>query len=302
MSALPARTADWVHALLPAGTEVVDVRRLAGGWTSRMRLLTTEGPDGTGVLVLRSFVDAFFRRHAPGLLAREAGVLRLLRSTPVPAAELLGVDADGSRCDDPSLLMTLLPGRVCLDEAHPVLLARQLLAIHAVRPDERPRTYQPWTSAEQVRPPADGDERVWRAAVDVVAAPAPAYDGVFLHRDFHPGNVLLEDGRVSGVVDWVETSWGPADLDVAHCATALAVLHGAEQAQAFVASYVDLGGVLADPARHLYWRLLDTLASAPDAEKTAGPWRELGRTDLTPDVVGRRLEDYVRLLLDTYRA
>jgi hypothetical protein len=36
-----------------------------------------------------------------------------------------------------------------------------------------------------------------------------------------------DDGpRISGVVDWVETSWGPADLDVAHCSTNLVLLHG----------------------------------------------------------------------------
>jgi hypothetical protein len=40
------------------------------------------------------------------------------------------------------------------------------------------------------------------------ASEPPDYRACFLHRDFHPGNVLFTgDGlRISGVVDWVETS------------------------------------------------------------------------------------------------
>jgi hypothetical protein len=133
----------------------------------------------------------------------------------------------------------------------------------------------------------------------------PAHRSCFLHRDFHPGNVLFNRHdntlRVSGVVDWVETSWGPADLDVAHCSTALALLHGVETGMAFAERYVASGGKLDDePAAHLYWRLLDALAFAPDAEKVAVPWRELGRFDLTPRLLSRRLEDYIETLINHY--
>ncbi|MFI1290579.1 aminoglycoside phosphotransferase family protein [Streptomyces sp. NPDC020792] len=130
--------------------------------------------------------------------------------------------------------------------------------------------------------------------------PAPV-----LHRDFHPGNVLFTgdgDGlRISGVVDWVETSWGPADLDVAHCSTALALLHGVSAGMDFADRYLAAGGTPAeDRAAHLYWRLLDALAFAPDAEKVAVPWRETGRADLTPTLLTRRLEEYLQALFDRY--
>ena len=44
---------------------------------------------------------------------------------------------------------------------------------------------------------------------------------------------LWSEGRVTGLVDWVETSTGPADLDVAHCASRLAGLHGVRAARTF---------------------------------------------------------------------
>lgn len=292
---------------------VRDVRTLQGGWSSQMRLLGLD--DGSGV-VLRSFVKPFFRRHAPGLLNREATVLALLAGQDgVPAPELIGVDATAEHCDHPSLLMSLLPGRVRVDEdgtdgegedgvwRRVDLLAAQLVRIHQVVPDERPRVYEAWTSPERVR--VGEDEALWTRALEVIRRPAPSYEGCFLHRDFHPGNVLFEgDGdelRISGVVDWVETSWGPADLDVAHCSTALALLHGAEYGLGFRERYEAWGGRgLAEGPDHLYWRLLDALGYAPDAEKLAGPWRVLGRVDLTAGVLGGRLEVYVGGLLERY--
>ena len=50
--------------------------------------------------------------------------------------------------------------------------------------------------------------------------------------------MLWLDGRVSGVVDWVETSMGPAWLDVAHCCTTIAITHGTETADRFADVYV----------------------------------------------------------------
>ncbi|MFF8937280.1 alpha/beta fold hydrolase [Streptomyces paradoxus] len=293
-------TRAWVAKQLPEGRTVDESTFLTGGWSAQMRRLTLD--DGTE-LALRTFVKPFFRRHAPGLLAREAEILSLLAvQEGVPAAELIGVDATGEHCDHPSLLMSVLPGRVRVDEeeldARVDLLAGQLARIHRIVPRERPRTYQAWTSPSAV--PAG-----WERAVDVIRRDPPPYDGCFLHRDFHPGNVLFDGSgaglRVSGVVDWVETSWGPADLDVAHCSTALALLFGPEAGLGFRERYESLGGRrLADGPEHLYWRLLDALAYVPDAAKLAGPWRELGRTDLTPRVLGERLEAYVEGLMERY--
>lgn len=303
-------TRVWVEKQLSPGERVEAVTRLRGGWTSEIRRLDVGGPQGRRSLVLRSFVKPFFVRHAEGLLTREADVLSLLAETGLPAATLVAVDASARHCAHPSLLMSLLPGAVRVDDAgagdRAGPLARELSRIHGVRPAVRPRAYQAWTSPERVTPPGRTRRpELWRRAVDVIRREPPEHRGCFLHRDFHPANVLFSgDGphlRISGVVDWVETSWGPADLDVAHCSTALALLHGVPAGMAFAGRYTAAGGILAeDPGAHLYWRLLDALAFAPDAEKVAVPWRELGRTDLTPEVVTDRLEGYVQALLERY--
>ncbi|GGP81653.1 hypothetical protein GCM10010215_03650 [Streptomyces virginiae] len=304
-------TRSWVERTLASGERIEQVVRLRGGWTSRMRRLDLAGPDGRRSLVLRSFVKPFYVRHAEGLLTREAAVLRLLGGTDVPAAALAAVDATAQSCDHPSLLMSLLPGTVRLADRdadeRAGLLARQLVSVHRlpVTASQRPRPYQAWASPERVTlPAATGRPDLWRRAVDVIRREPPAHRSCFLHRDFHPGNVLFTgtdgDLRISGVVDWVETSWGPADLDVAHCSTALALLHGVPAGMRFADRYADAGGTLADGTAHLYWRLLDALGFAPDAEKVAVPWRELGRVDLTADVLTHRLEEYIEALFERY--
>ncbi|MFJ6785500.1 phosphotransferase family protein [Streptomyces yangpuensis] len=303
-------TRSWVEKGL--GAERIErVVRLRGGWTSQMRRLDLSGPGGPRSLVLRSFVKPFYVRHAEGLLTREAAVLRLLGDTDVPAASLVAVDATAQHCDHPSLLMSLLPGAVRLGDRdaddRAELLARQLVRIHrlSVTAPQRPRPYQAWASPERVTPPA-GTARpaLWQRAVDVIRRDPPAHRGCFLHRDFHPGNVLFTgtggDLRISGVVDWVETSWGPADLDVAHCSTALALLHGVPAGMRFADRYTAAGGTLAHGRAHLYWRLLDALGFAPDAEKVAVPWRELGRADLIREVLTHRLEGYLEALVERY--
>ncbi|MGW2827387.1 alpha/beta fold hydrolase [Streptomyces sp. NPDC001443] len=297
-------TRAWVAERFGHGRTLADSHLLSGGWSSQMRRLTLD--DGT-TLVQRTFVKPFFRHHGPGLLTREASVLALLAGQEgVPAPGLVAVDATAEHCDHPTLLMSALPGRVRVDEddldRRLDLLAAQLVRVHAVVPDERPRTYQAWTAPERVRTP---DGPLWERAVDVIRRDPPPYDGCFLHRDFHPGNVLFTGAgpglRISGVVDWVETSWGPADLDVAHCSTALALLHGAAHGLDFRERYEAHGGRdLADDPDHLYWRLLDALHYCPDAAKPAGPWRDLGRDDLTSEVLRERLEAYVNGLLQRY--
>ncbi|WP_328334727.1 phosphotransferase [Kribbella sp. NBC_00382] len=291
----------WVEQV--TGGTVTRAERLRGGWTSEMRRVDVDLPRGSQTFVLRTFVDEFFVKHAHGLLTREAKVLGQLADTDVPAAACVGVDAEARYCDHPSLLMTLLPGSVHVEEAGAAdrarELARQLAAIHRVEIGERPREYQPWTDPDRVRVPSTTSRPgVWAAAVDYLRREPPEYEGAFLHRDFHPGNVLFDGDGVSGVVDWVETSWGPADLDVAHCSTALALLHGPDAGREFRNLYVAAGGrELAKRDDHRYWLLLDALAFAPDAEKVAAPWRDLGRTDLTPELLQERLELYLESVL-----
>ncbi|MEB8340870.1 phosphotransferase family protein [Streptomyces endophyticus] len=299
-------TSAWVERFLEAGERVARVEALHGGVTAEMRRLTVAvRGGGTRELVLRSYVDPFFVDRAEDALDREAGALALLAgASDVTAPGLIAADPTAAHCEYPSLLMTHLPGRTFLGderlETRVRLMARQLVAIHAVHPDEQPPKYEALSTADTIVVPEGADSAAWAAAIDIIRAPAPPYEGRFLHRDLHPGNVLFDapPTRITGVVDWAGASWGPTDLDVAHCCTNLALLHGPEWGQRFADAYEDAGGALADDAgARLYWRVRDALAFSEEVHVVARPWREAGRTELTTRVVEGRLDAYVTELM-----
>lgn len=302
-------TLAWVSRHLEVGERMVRIEVLHGGITAEMRRLTIGTRDGgTRDLVLRSYVNV---GHAEDSLNNEAAALTLLTETGVQAPALVAVDPTAAQCEYPSLLMTHLAGRTVLDdeglETRVPLLAGQLVAIHALRPAERPPEYGTLTTADTVVTPKGADAAAWAAAIDVIRKPAPPYKGRFLHRDFHPGNVLFDvpparpaGARITGVVDWAGTSWGPADLDVAHCAINLALLHGPAWGLRLAQAYEEAGGVLAAAAgERLYWLVRDALAASEEVQQVSQPWREAGRIELTTRAVEERLDAYVTVLMDT---
>ncbi|MET9494465.1 aminoglycoside phosphotransferase family protein [Streptomyces sp. NPDC006552] len=307
-AALRPRTLEWAGRYLETGERIVRAETLHGGITAEVRRLTISTRDGgSRDLVLRTFVDA---EHAEEGLLREAETLTLLTKTRVPAPELVAVDPSAAHCEYPSLLMTHLAGRPLLDDAGVAaripLLARHLVAIHDVRPARRPARYVTWTTADTVVTPRGADPATWAAAVDLIRAPDPACQGRFLHRDFHPGNVLFDGAqagsqplRLTGVVDWVGASWGPADLDVAHCCTNLALLHGPAWGLRFARAYEEAGGELAAAAdERRYWLVRDALAFSEDVRLVVPAWRKAGRPELTAEGVEERLAAYVAALLE----
>lgn len=52
------------------------------------------------------------------------------------------------------------------------------------------------------------------AVFDFVREPRPQVKPCFIHRDYHPTNILWVDDKVSGVVDWVNACRGPAGIDI----------------------------------------------------------------------------------------
>jgi aminoglycoside phosphotransferase (APT) family kinase protein len=205
--------------------------------------------------------------------ANEAAVLELLAGTGVPAPRLLAADLEAAVCDVPALLITRLPGTVgsAPAKADRLLggLADLLVQVHAVevgpsaathRPQFYGTYYDPAVDGPRRVPPWSRDPRMWERVLEVLEDPAPeeATAGTravgFIHRDYHPGQVLWVDGKVSGLVDWTTGCLGPRGIDLARMRLNLAGSHGADLAERFLAAYRRASG--ADP-HHPYWDLLD---------------------------------------------
>jgi aminoglycoside phosphotransferase (APT) family kinase protein len=174
----------------------------------------------------------------------------------VVAADTSGVDiGDGV----PALLMSFLAGRAV---AAPDVrrLAKVVAAIHAVDPAGFGHDYFPWFTGTTVAPPpASRWPRLWETAIGLWHDAVPPYAPTFIHRDFHPGNVLWARRRLSGVVDWANACAGPRGCDVATCRANLADLAGDLAADDFRAAYEALTG----EAFHPYWDMACILENGP---------------------------------------
>jgi len=211
----------------------------------------------------------------PDLVEHEARVLELLAgSAHVAVPTLVAADERGDACDVPAVLMTPLPGRVDWDptdmerflrrlaEPLPVIHATRLADPNAVRP------FEPYYLGRKLRPPQWTTNRTpWDRGIEVHGGPPPSHERRFIHRDYHPGNVLWRRGRVTGVVDWVNASRGAPEVDVAHCRVNLAGRFGIDVADRFLRLWQEIAGVR---DYHPYWDLMSALDMDTASDANAG--------------------------------
>lgn len=304
MTAIPRRLPDqareWAARAVGDGARIVSTRRLrGGGGSSDVRALVVEDRRGRRQrLVLRRYISAVWLAEEPDLARREARVLRYLAAIEgVPVPEVVAVDEDGSEAGAPSVLVTLVPGRLDLaprDDRWFERLAALLPPLHDAAVPDWLQPFAPYTQADRLEVPEwTRHPEAWARAIEVLrerAGEDPDVRPRFIHRDFHPGNVLWWRGRVKGVVDWTNASAGPLAADVAHCRSNLAIMHGVEAARRFRETHEALTG-----ARHdRYYDLLDVCDMLP-FDHVHDVWRLAGVPDL--ETVRARVDEYVASLV-----
>ncbi len=285
----------WVIEVVGAGSRIMSARRLRpGGWHVNHALDVFDARARTHRLVLRRWAREGWELDDPDYtVEREARVLELLRCAPVPVPAVVAADPDGERCDVPALLLTRLPGRppaaaITDLDGFCRQLAETLAVIHDVGGDAESRLdpYRLYYDrARAAPPPWLPATAVWRHATAVVREPPPAGAQTLIHRDYHPENTLWSAGRLTGVVDWTQASWGPPALDLGHMRWNLVADHGQPVADRFLAAYRACAGRA--PADQPYWDLVSLLDLLLDGD---------GPGDLEPADL-RRFEAYAASVL-----
>jgi aminoglycoside phosphotransferase (APT) family kinase protein len=253
---VPGETLDWVARQIGRGARVVAVRRMYGGSSTAMHAVDAVDARGRRhALVLRRFIRPNWKY--PGLARREALVLDALERARYPAPRLVAFDDGPAECDARAVLMTRLPGRVELApkdiDAWLWRMAEALPAIHAITLPRGLGRYRPYTDPHTVDVPLWSKERrAWRDVLDLARSRQPRTTPRFIHRDYHPSNMLWQRGRITGVVDWISACAGPPQIDVAHCRVNLVRLHGLQTADRFLAHYASASGTRAEDYA-AYW-------------------------------------------------
>lgn len=241
---------------------MVRVRRLGGGSSSGVHAVDVRRKSGRiSRLVLRRHLLFGWLAAEPDLAEKEARNLQLLEREGIAAPRLVAVDIDGNECDVPAVLMTRLPGHLDLEpkEVEPWLrrMAELLPPIHAIEPG--PVHVQAWRvwdedDLRKIQPPEwSRRKQDWQRLIEIVNGPWPAYAPRFVHRDFQHYNVLWSRGRTTGLLDWIDASMGPVELDLGHFRHNLVGDFGFEVAEKFLHHYREVTGDEPNP----FWEALN---------------------------------------------
>ena len=259
-AAVPAEALRWVERVV--GAPVASQRALLGGTSSSMHLLETSAAAPLDRVVLRRYVLDWVVDE-PEVPGNEAMVLRFVSdgAVGVPAPQLLASDPAGHELGVPMTLMTALPGQPVW---HPTdrtgwlrALAELAVQIHAAPLSAQLGDWFPYRPKSRTPPPWSRHPEAWLTAYELWDGPTPASERVFLHRDFHPGNLLWTGEAITGVVDWVSSCAGPPEEDIGHCRANLAIRLGQEWADEFLVIWQHLAG---KPDYHPYWDLTNVVS------------------------------------------
>jgi len=241
-----AREAALLEAMRDAGTvgeraRVAELSQMEGGWSRHTWAATVSDPDA-------GELEVIVRVRPPGALldtdlAQEFRTYRALVDTPVPTPSLHGmVDAGDTPFDGPFFVMERLPGRSPNvwrprerklleadwggDRGYARDLVDALAAIHAlpaaavegaVVARDFAATLDHWQGVQSeqalVDDPVVEEAYAWARSRE----PDPVAPRL-VHGDYRIGNCLIDDGRVTGVLDWELSFVGDPRFDLGYVA------------------------------------------------------------------------------------
>ena len=273
------------------------LQTLAGATSSTVSMVTAAG--GSERFVLRVLDNAAWLAEEPDVAEHEAAALTQAQRARLPAPRLVAIAGPEAGFGAPVVLMSFLAGCVQLRpenfDSWLAALATQLATIHAHPAESLRWSFDSWVDAEALAPPAWSTKpAMWQTAIDRWRSGPPTEPVVFVHRDYHPVNVLWQDGAVSGVVDWVSACRGPAGVVVAHCRTDLTLMYGPALAAGFLAAYrAAVPGYRYDP----YWDIDSILDMCLPEPSYYPPWREFGLAHVGMPELRRRLETHLEAVV-----
>ncbi len=316
---LPSVLAGYLAERLSGGRPVTisDLTRIAVGWSHETWLFDAswtddDGEHRRGLCLRRDPGDALLRANSD--LAEQFRVLRCLEDTAVPSPRVHWYEPDPEVLGAPALLMDRVPGecpspwrrsgRAFYAAAAergvlPLSFTDALVAIHTVDwqaagldflgvpgpgADFANREIATWGQliAESGHP----GHPILTDLIGWLEANAPSTDRLTLvHGAYRTGNVLIDDDRVSAVLDWELQVIGDPMYDVAYVLTELNregtdLLSNVVPREVFFERYQSETGIEIDEDRCRYYQLLYAMRSAAFWMSAAGLYADGRNTDL----------------------
>ncbi|GEN51449.1 phosphotransferase family protein [Alkalibacterium pelagium] len=295
------QTIQWIEASIDG--DVLERETLKGGMSSDLTLLTVKLSDGVvKEMVLREYTDREWLKMEPDIAYKEAENLTLAEKLSVSTPSLIASDSTARQTTWPSLLMSKVEGEVILNRSYTEdwidELAEALFLIHQATDITCLSSYfRYFDPIIPVQATWSAVPKNWQKMMNYLAhTPVPETTPAFIHRDFHPTNVLFINSKVSAVVDWPNACMGPKQVDIGHCRWNLAMLYGQDAADDFLKAYRKKDPDLAYPP---YWdfEMLGNVFTE-DKPEVYGGWLAYERTDLTEALLIKRMDSFLHNALD----
>ena len=290
---------DWLSQSTGIHPRHLEAVRLKGSTSSSIYRIQHATRADVGPFVLRVIDNHEWLSSEPDLAAHEAAALEEAYRAGLHAPRLIAYAAEDVGFGAPVVLMSFVDGTIELRPANLQDwlngLAHELAAIHRHSALALPWRFTSWVNRATLAPPDWArHSQAWAKAIERILQPAPDSPLVFIHRDYHPTNVLFLNGAVTGVVDWINACRGPAGVDLAHCKTNLVMIMGVEVAEQFHAAYLTTAkDFIYDP----YWDIDSILDMCLPEPGFYEPWLEFGLARITPEVLQQRIDQYLERVL-----
>ncbi len=229
-----ARLAGWMAETLGQDVQVTGLKPLKGGGIQENWTVETIVEGSPRAFVLRK--DAPATIEASHSRRDEFAIIEVAHAAGVTVPEPIGFCDDAAIVGGPFALMSKVRGvglgpKVVkeLADAHrgalTERLAREMARVHRIGPGEQQLGFLG-------SPPADfgrAETQLMRRWLDALAAPRPGLEWalrwcelhiprpretVLIHRDFRTGNYMVDEGRLTAILDWEFACWGDPMFDI----------------------------------------------------------------------------------------
>jgi len=300
---LPPNVLKWITKAIGPGATIHTIQPMGGATSSTLHALDVDYRASRLKLVLRQFTNAEWLAEEPDLALHEAANLKKVAPATVPTPEVVAYDETGADCGIATILITRLPGTVQLKPANLDQwlhrLAEAILPIHALEIGDHPWNYAPYNDLTKLRVP-DWSQHpdLWQRAIEIVNGPRPTTPESFIHRDYHPNNVLWQGDQVSGIVDWPNGCRGAIGIDIAWCRGNLIHMYDIPAADRFLQAYQSLAG--SSFQYHPFWDLIVLIETLPGPPEVYSSWVEFGTDHITSALMIDRNDQFLVSLMNRF--
>lgn len=292
-----ATAQEWLAQAIGTIPAHLELAQLKGSTSSSVYLVQSNNQPQR--FVLRVLDNPDWLAEEPDLAEHEAAALQEAQKTALQVPDLVTYTTNEVGFGAPVVLMTFLEGQINLQPTdftgwlnH---LAGELALLHQHTAPDFSWQFRSWAQKEGLTPPTwTNKPETWQRAIERLNGPEPDSPTVFIHRDYHPTNVLWQGGKISGVVDWINACRGPAGVDVAHCRTNLVMMYGLAAADQFLTAYCHQAPTFTyDP----YWDIDGVVDMAFPQPTFYAPWQLFGLKRIPQKTLHQRIDAYLESLV-----